>query len=80
MLSESPIFAGGVGVVGFIKRIHVEGQRGVSLGDSVELVVDRLKLDASDVKVVHKRSSLAQEVTVRRTASSAAPVSTPPPR
>jgi len=37
--------------------------RGVSLGDSVQVVVDHLRLVAADVKVVHERPTLVQEVT-----------------
>jgi len=39
--------------------------RGVTLGDSVEVVVDRLQSAAADVKVVHERPSLVQELTWR---------------
>ena len=39
--------------------------RGVSLGDSVQVVVDHLRLVAADVKVVHERPTLVQEVTWR---------------
>ncbi len=39
--------------------------RGVTLGDSVQVVVDRLGLVASDVKVVHDRPTVVQEVTWR---------------
>ena len=37
--------------------------RGVTLGDSVQAVVDHLRLVAADVKVVHERPTLVQEVT-----------------
>lgn len=39
--------------------------RGVALGDSVQVVVDRLKLVASEVKVVHERPTVVQELTWR---------------
>ncbi len=39
--------------------------RGVALGDSVQAVVDRLKLVAADVKVVHERPTVVQELTWR---------------
>ena len=39
--------------------------RDVTLGDSVDDVVDRLHLVASDVKVLHQRPSLVQELTWR---------------
>jgi hypothetical protein len=39
--------------------------RGVTLRDSIEVVVERLKLAATDVKVVHERPALIQEVTWR---------------
>lgn len=39
--------------------------RGVTLGDSVQVVTDRLQLGPSDIKVVHERPSLVQEVTWR---------------
>ena len=39
--------------------------RGVTLGDSVQVVVDHLRLVAADVKVVHERPTLVQEVTWR---------------
>ncbi len=40
--------------------------RGVTLGDSVQSVVDRLQLVASDVKVTHERPTVVQEVTWRQ--------------
>jgi hypothetical protein len=39
--------------------------RGVTLGESVTVIVDRLKLVAADVKVVHERPELIQELTWR---------------
>jgi hypothetical protein len=39
--------------------------RGVTLGDSIKVVVDRLQMAASDVKVVHERAALVQELTWR---------------
>jgi hypothetical protein len=39
--------------------------RGVTLGDSIEVVVEQLKLSAADVKVVHERTALIQELTWR---------------
>jgi hypothetical protein len=39
--------------------------RDVSLGDSVQTVVDRLQAEASHVKVVHDRPALVQELTWR---------------
>ena len=39
--------------------------RGVTLGDSVQLVVDRLQVAASDVKVVQERPTVVQELTWR---------------
>lgn len=39
--------------------------RGVTLGESVQVVLDRLQMVASDVKVVHERPSLVQEITWR---------------
>jgi hypothetical protein len=39
--------------------------RGLTLGDSVQAVVDRLHLVASDIKVVHERPTVVQEVTWR---------------
>src|SRR4029453_10966681 len=40
--------------------------RGFALGDSLQVVIDRLQLAASDVKVVHERPTV-QEVTWRPT-------------
>jgi hypothetical protein len=39
--------------------------RGVTLGESMQVVVDRLHLVASDIKVVHERPTVVQEVTWR---------------
>src|SRR5688572_12883721 len=39
--------------------------RDVSLGDSVQTVVERLQAEASHVKVVHDRPALVQELTWR---------------
>lgn len=39
--------------------------RGVALGDSVQVVIDRLQVVASDVKVVHERPTAVQELTWR---------------
>ena len=39
--------------------------RGVALGDSVQAVVDQLEVTASDVKVVHERPTLVQQLTWR---------------
>jgi hypothetical protein len=39
--------------------------RAVSLGDSVETVVERLQVASSDVKVLHDRPALVQELTWR---------------
>ena len=39
--------------------------RGVTLGDPVQVVVDRLKVTSSDVKVVHERPTLIQRITWR---------------
>lgn len=39
--------------------------RGVTLGDSVQSVVDRLQMAAADVKVVHERPAMVQELTWR---------------
>jgi hypothetical protein len=39
--------------------------RGVTLGDSVQVVVDRLKVTTSDVKVVYERPTLVQQITWR---------------
>jgi hypothetical protein len=39
--------------------------RGVTLGDSVQVVVDQLKATLSDVKVVHTRPTLIQQLTWR---------------
>lgn len=39
--------------------------RGVMLGDSVQVVVDRLKLAASDVTVVHEHPTIVQALTLR---------------
>ena len=39
--------------------------RAVSLGDSVQTVVERLQITASDVKVLHDRPALVQELTWR---------------
>jgi len=39
--------------------------RGVTLGDAVQVVVDRLQLAAADVKVVHERPTVVQELTWR---------------
>lgn len=39
--------------------------RGITLGDSVQVVVDRLGLAASDVRVVHDRPTVVQEATWR---------------
>jgi hypothetical protein len=39
--------------------------RGVTLGDSLQAVVDRLQVAASDVKVVHDSPALIQQVTWR---------------
>ena len=39
--------------------------RGVTLGDSVQVVVDQLKVASSDVKVVHERPTLIQRITWR---------------
>src|SRR5687767_5562926 len=39
--------------------------RGVTLGDSVQTVIGRLHLVDSDVKVVHERPTVVQEVTWR---------------
>ena len=39
--------------------------RGVTLGDSIKVVVDRLQMAASDVKVVHERATLVQELSWR---------------
>jgi hypothetical protein len=39
--------------------------RGVMLGDSVQSVVDRLKLAASDVTVVHEHPTIVQALTLR---------------
>jgi hypothetical protein len=39
--------------------------RDVSLGDSIQTVVERLQLAASDVKVLHERPSAVQELTWR---------------
>jgi hypothetical protein len=39
--------------------------RGVTLGDPVQVVVDRLKAPSSDVKVVHERPTLIQRITWR---------------
>lgn len=39
--------------------------RGVTLGDSVQAVLEQLKLVATDVRVVHERPTVVQEVTWR---------------
>jgi len=39
--------------------------RGVTLGDTVQVVVDQLKLTSSDVKVVHERPTMIQRITWR---------------
>lgn len=39
--------------------------RGVTLGDSVQAVIDRLQLVASNVQVVHERPTVVQELTWR---------------
>ena len=39
--------------------------RGVALGDPVQVVIDQLKVTASDVKVVHERPTLVQQLTWR---------------
>lgn len=39
--------------------------RGVTIGDSLQVVVDRLQIIATDIKVVHERPSLVQEITWR---------------
>ncbi len=39
--------------------------RGLTLGDSVQVVVDRLHLAAADIKIVHERPTVVQEVTWR---------------
>jgi hypothetical protein len=39
--------------------------RGVTLGDSLQVVVERLQLVAADVKVVHERPAIIQELTWR---------------
>jgi hypothetical protein len=39
--------------------------RGVTLGDSVQIVIERLKLSAAEVKIVHERPVIVQELTSR---------------
>src|SRR5689334_473982 len=39
--------------------------RGVALGDSVEVVVDHLKAEPSEVKILHARPTLVQQLTWR---------------
>ena len=54
-----------VGVPATSAEPVLSNYRGVTLGDSVQVVVDHLRLVAADVKVVHERPTLVQEVTWR---------------
>jgi hypothetical protein len=57
----SPFFA----FTAIAAESSLSSYRGIVLGDSVQVTLDRLRLSAPDVKVVYERPSLVQEITWR---------------